>query len=398
MSDDDTSDEKSDLAADAGADADVEVAELVPAPAGGGGPSGRTIAGAVVGVVLVVGIVVGLVASRNQKNDAKQGGATSAATVDGVTISRAALDAELASWIANKDYVAAAKGQGQVMTQANGRVAPEFQRIILAQQIEDVVFTREFNRRHLKVTASDLAQFKQQVAANPALAKFPKTFIDSIIARAARLTVLRAALTTEPTAADIQKAYDAQYGCPTGKDVAHILVKTLAEANTLESQLASGAKFATLAKSKSTDTGSAASGGELGCLRKGTFVKPFEDAALAAVDGTPTAPVKSQFGYHIILVHAHTASGPSLASVRAQIVQTLQQNSTTFNDYAKKALSSAKVTVDPTLGYWGNGAQGYEVQAPRAGGSTGSTSGAKGSSGSSSTPLSVANERPKNKP
>lgn len=57
-----------------------------------------------------------------------------------------------------------------------------------------------------------------------------------------------------------------------------------------------------LAAEKSQDPGSAQSGGELGWVGKGQFVKPFEDAAKALAIGQISDPVKSDFGYHIIQV------------------------------------------------------------------------------------------------
>ena len=57
-----------------------------------------------------------------------------------------------------------------------------------------------------------------------------------------------------------------------------------------------------LAKNNSQDPGSANSGGELGWVGKGQFVKPFEDAAKALAIGQVSDLVKSDFGYHIIQV------------------------------------------------------------------------------------------------
>jgi parvulin-like peptidyl-prolyl isomerase len=57
-----------------------------------------------------------------------------------------------------------------------------------------------------------------------------------------------------------------------------------------------------LAKDQSQDPGSAQSGGELGWVGKGQFVKPFEDAAKALAIGQISDPVKSDFGYHVIQV------------------------------------------------------------------------------------------------
>jgi len=56
------------------------------------------------------------------------------------------------------------------------------------------------------------------------------------------------------------------------------------------------------AKDQSQDPGSANSGGELGWVGKGQFVKPFEDAARALAIGQISDPVKSDFGYHVIQV------------------------------------------------------------------------------------------------
>jgi hypothetical protein len=57
-----------------------------------------------------------------------------------------------------------------------------------------------------------------------------------------------------------------------------------------------------LAKDQSDDPGSATSGGDLGFVGKGQFVKEFEDAAKTLSIGTVSDPVKSSYGYHIIQV------------------------------------------------------------------------------------------------
>lgn len=61
-----------------------------------------------------------------------------------------------------------------------------------------------------------------------------------------------------------------------------------------------GADFADLAKRYSVDPGSAAQGGDLGWVRRGAFVKEFEEAAFSMKDHELSKPVKTQFGYHII--------------------------------------------------------------------------------------------------
>ena len=102
----------------------------------------------------------------------------------------------------------------------------------------------------------------------------------------------------------------------------HILVKTQAEAQDIEKQLAGGAKFEDLAKSKSIDTGSAANGGDLGFFAKGQMVKPFEDAAFGLKVGLVSQALQSQFGWHIIRVDETRKTQPAPFE---QLAQQLQQ-------------------------------------------------------------------------
>jgi len=82
---------------------------------------------------------------------------------------------------------------------------------------------------------------------------------------------------------------------------AHILVKTENEAKKLKDELSKGKNFSDLAKKHSTCP-SAKSGGELGWFGKGQMVGPFETAAFNAKKGDIVGPVKTDFGWHLILV------------------------------------------------------------------------------------------------
>ena len=126
---------------------------------------------------------------------------------------------------------------------------------------------------------------------------------------------------------------------------AHILVKTEDEAKTLIEQLKGGADFATVAKEKSEDKGSGANGGELGWFAKDVMVKEFADAAFAMkVDEISPAPVKSQFGYHIIkLQERRTQPAPTLDSQKEQIRAELSEE--TVQALVKTLRTEAKVEV-----------------------------------------------------
>lgn len=86
---------------------------------------------------------------------------------------------------------------------------------------------------------------------------------------------------------------------------AHILVATEAEAVAVKKRLDAGEAFATVAKEKSTD-GSKDKGGDLGVIpyNDPNMDKTFMTAAIALPVGKISAPVQSQFGWHIIKVIA----------------------------------------------------------------------------------------------
>jgi peptidyl-prolyl cis-trans isomerase C len=107
----------------------------------------------------------------------------------------------------------------------------------------------------------------------------------------------------------------------------HILVEKEDEAKALIAQLKTGAKFEELAKANSKDPGSAPNGGDLDWAAPGNFVPEFSEAMVKLEKGkfTETA-VKSQFGYHIIMLEdSRAATFPSLEEVKPQLSQRLQQ-------------------------------------------------------------------------
>lgn len=120
----------------------------------------------------------------------------------------------------------------------------------------------------------------------------------------------------------------------------HILVETQSEAITLITQLQSGADFVELAKENSTGP-SGPSGGDLGWFTASAMVKPFSDAVAALEDGTFTsAPVQTQFGWHIILREASRESAPPpLESVRDVIKQRIEQQK--FQDFMSEVRSKS---------------------------------------------------------
>ncbi len=166
---------------------------------------------------------------------------------------------------------------------------------------------------------------------------------------------LGAGIATAVTEETIQKAYDDKYkdAAPSIEyHAAHILVDSEETAKALLADIQGGAPFAEVAKANSTD-GSAASGGDLGWFGLGAMVKPFENAVVAAKVGEVTGPVKSDFGWHLILVtETRNAAAPALADVHDELGAQLQKEA--ISAFLKSVTDKAEVTrseteIDPAL-------------------------------------------------
>ncbi len=97
-----------------------------------------------------------------------------------------------------------------------------------------------------------------------------------------------------------------------------------AQADDLYKQLQAGKDFAELAKANSKDAGSASRGGDLGWADRSVYVPAFADALFALQAGQISAPVKTQFGYHIIKLEGIEATkSRSLDEVRGELLTQL---------------------------------------------------------------------------
>lgn len=108
--------------------------------------------------------------------------------------------------------------------------------------------------------------------------------------------------------------------------------------------------FGKLAAEHSEDPGSASNGGDLGYFRPGDFVAEFEDAAAALDVGEVSDPVRSQFGWHVIMVtDRRTAPFEEVeGQIREQLSGTAQQDA--FSRFMRAAYERAEVDVNPRFG------------------------------------------------
>lgn len=290
-------------------------------------------------------------------------------TIDGTSISRRSLEHDVSALSSSSKFraldaqVASQGTQSERLFDTSGHATRVLTTSWLNRLANQIVVDHEFTGLHLSLTAADSTEGKRQFAelfatssatGDAIVAQFPKWFQSQEDVREARLVAVTRVLDAHHviTQAEMLAFYKQNVGslCPTGIAVSHILLKTLPEAQAIEAQLAAGANFATLAKAKSIDTQSGKDGGSLGCFATGEFVAEFEKATEAAKIGVPTAPVKSQFGYHVILTSKFVP--PSFESLQANIRQQLLSQLNLVQKFVAAGLKKAAVHVDPLYGTW----------------------------------------------
>lgn len=134
------------------------------------------------------------------------------------------------------------------------------------------------------------------------------------------------------TDARVQEVYDELIGNAEPIEeysAAHILVESEEDANAIVEELNNGGDFAKLAEEKSKDPGSAAQGGDLGWFTKGRMVPAFEEKVIemsSGEAGAVSAPVKSDFGWHIIKFQGKREQPkPTLEEVRPNVEDYIRQ-------------------------------------------------------------------------
>jgi parvulin-like peptidyl-prolyl isomerase len=296
----------------------------------------------------------------------------SAASVNQTVISRASLDRELNDIHQNPRYVQVLQSQGgQLSGNGPGTFTQAFVASTLNQQLRYALVHDELVRRHAVPDAQAVSAAEQQVPQEFSdqqgsfFNQFPASYRTTLAQRQADVMALEKALGTDQ--AD-QQYYDAHQGeFATEVCVRHILLAqkdaagsvdfaaSKTQAAKVKAELDAGGDFATLARSVSQDNqpgGSASDGGKLtgsaadGCLTANDLnqlVSPFVQAVSELPVNQVSAPVQTQFGYHLIEVTSRQVPpyGPDLQSTAAQGV---------FIDFLRGALQKATIKVNPQFG------------------------------------------------
>ena len=242
----------------------------------------------------------------------------------------------------------AAPAFAQNIAVVNGKPVPSSRIEVLKQQVE---------RSGRPVTPEVLAQIKEELVAREIfMQEAKKRGLDATDDYKNQLELARQTILIRDLFADFQKKnpvtdaeikaeYDKFVAANGGKEyrARHILVEKEDEAKALIADIKKGAKFEELAKKMSKDPGSGANGGDLDWAAAGSYVPEFSGAMVKLEKGQMTdAPVKSQFGFHIIRVDdVREAQLPKLEEVKPQIAQQLQQQK--LSGYQDSLRSKAKI-------------------------------------------------------
>ena len=214
------------------------------------------------------------------------------------------------------------------LTNAGRPVPPDLQEKVRDEVITREIFVQEAQRRGLDATDD----YKNQVEITRQV----------ILINALRDNFLKNNAVTD---AEVQAEYDKFVAANGGKEykARHILVEKEEQATKILADLKKGAKFEELAKKQSKDPGSGANGGDLDWANPASFVPEFTQAMVKLTKGeTTAAPVKSQFGWHVIRVDdIRDAQLPKLEEVKPQITQQLAQQK--LQKYQEELRAKAKV-------------------------------------------------------
>ena len=243
-----------------------------------------------------------------------------AATVNGTPIS--------------KDSVDQIVGQRIAMGQAD---STETRKAIINQLAMQMLVSQEAIKKNLDKTPEVINQIKltqQSILANAFVQDYTKN---------------------NPVSDDILKAeYDKIKAQMSGTEykARHILVDKEAEANHIIAKLKTNAKqFDSLAKEYSKDPGSKDKGGDLGWFDPRGMVPEFGAAVAKLQKGKFTLePVKTQFGYHVILLEdSRTKQAPTFEQVKPQLAKNVQEQNLKklIDDMMAKA--KIEITASPAV-------------------------------------------------
>jgi parvulin-like peptidyl-prolyl isomerase len=300
-------------------------------------------------VLLVIGTAVAVAVTMGM-----QRGTAVAATVNGEVIYARELDGEV-TMVAKQYGIDLAKADGAQQRQ-------EISRVILDQLIEQRLVMQEARSRNAMPTEVQVEFQLQQIKRNfPTEADFATALAQRNLTLAALKDRLRANVAVRNlmgkvapvTVSDAEveqyfRTHRSEFDRPEQVHVKHILLATESEARLVLARLRRGGEsFDALALQYSKDPGSRQKGGDLGFVNRGQLVPEFEQAAFSLQPKQISDIVKTQFGYHLIMLLERRPPQPAnLEQSQDQIRNLLLTNKqeAAFQEWLKTLKARAKIT------------------------------------------------------
>jgi foldase protein PrsA len=184
----------------------------------------------------------------------------------------------------------------------NTSMLPSFQDQVLDQMIERVLVRQLASQEGVAVDAEEIedemAALRDQIEQDPNIGTWDDFLAMNDLTEQAIQSQIADRMLMVALAENLGAAQATEH-----VHASHILVETEEVGQEVLDKLADGEDFGALAAEYSTDPGSKDQGGDLGWFPPGMMVPEFEAAAFSLEPGETSELVKSNFGYHIILVH-----------------------------------------------------------------------------------------------
>ena len=236
------------------------------------------------------------------------------------------------------------------LSESNGKVAGDDLKGILRVIIKSEAYKQFKSSIGLTEDPAIAQRIKDTAAADKTFATYPKVMQDLLLDLNIAEGNLEAAKI--PATSTIKALYEKNPASSGVLCLSHILVKTESEARQILKDLAEGADFAVTAGKKSIDPSGKSDGGKLTddgarCQTLGnaqaTYVPEFVRGAVAAKAGVPSGPVKSQFGWHIILNAAYDDVADDITTALGK---------TPMQNLIVGYMATADIRIASTYGTW----------------------------------------------
>lgn len=269
--------------------------------------------------------------------------ANDAFVVNGTSFSLDTFETLLSDLVENKQLNAA----------ANGQPGKEDAISVMRTLLRYEAYKKYLDENGLSEDPADRASIEKEALGSEGFDALPDYLQELLI----NLNVAQATMEKFKayTASQLKELYNESPASTGVLCMSHILLKTEDAAKDVLKELNDGAKFAELAKKRSIEPAAKQSGGSLSsddepCTDLSFFQQQFDadfmKGAVEAKAGVPTGPVKTQFGYHIILNHPYDDIKDSLVKVAA--AKPSESNMVGY-------MATADISVNSKYGVW-NGA------------------------------------------